>query len=173
MRQGPGGTAGVEPITFSSSPCRCAAGTATSPSARVPTRTVASAGWNIATCSPTILGTRDRELSWWNIDADGAKPSAKSREAFLAIDYMDLHVLRPAAAIGLHRHRDNQEIFLLMQGKAMMVMGDWEQDPTRERAIEVRPMRPGDLSLVKPGQFHALINLLDEDLLLFMFGGYD
>ena len=54
-----------------------------------------------------------------------------------------------------------------------MAMGDWEKMPSRERAVELRVMKPGDLSLVKPGQFHALINLLDENLLLFMFGGYD
>ena len=60
-----------------------------------------------------------------------------------------------------------------MEGRGLMVMGDWEKVPSRERAVELRIMKPGDLSLVKPGQFHALVNLLDENLLLFMFGGYD
>jgi oxalate decarboxylase/phosphoglucose isomerase-like protein (cupin superfamily) len=64
-------------------------------------------------------------------------------------------------------------VFLLLEGKGLMVMGDWEKNEQRERAIELRNMRPGDLSLVKPGQFHALVNVLDENLLLFMFGGYD
>jgi mannose-6-phosphate isomerase-like protein (cupin superfamily) len=99
--------------------------------------------------------------------------SAKPREDFFSVDYMDLHILRPAAVIGMHRHRDNQEVFLLLEGKGLMVMGDWEKNEQRERAIELRNMRPGDLSLVKPGQFHALVNVLDENLLLFMFGGYD
>jgi len=60
-----------------------------------------------------------------------------------------------------------------MEGRGLMVMGDWEKFPSRDRAVELRIMKPGDLSLVKPGQFHALVNLLDENLLLFMFGGYD
>lgn len=114
-----------------------------------------------------------RVLSPWNFDADHAKPSPKQREDFFAVDYMDLHILKPAAVIGLHRHRDNQEVFLLMEGRGLMAMGDWETIGDRQRAVELRTMRPGDLTLVKKGQFHALINILDENLLLFMFGGYD
>ncbi|WP_407114500.1 hypothetical protein [Bradyrhizobium sp. LMG 9283] len=114
-----------------------------------------------------------RVMRDWQFDADHQKPSKKGREDFFAVDYMDLHILKRAAIIGMHRHRDNQEVFLLMEGRGLMVMGDWEQFPSRDRAVELRIMRPGDLSLVKPGQFHALVNLLDENLLLFMFGGYD
>ena len=114
-----------------------------------------------------------RVLSEWNFDADRQKPPAKRREDFFAVDYMDLHILKPAAVIGMHRHRDNQEVFLLLEGKGLMVMGDWEKLDSRERAVELRTMKPGDLSLLKPGQFHALVNVLDENLLLFMFGGYD
>jgi hypothetical protein len=114
-----------------------------------------------------------RDLHAWNFDADGQKPPAQTREPFLAVDYMDLHILRPNCAIGIHRHRDNQEVFMLMQGKALMVTGDWEQHEGRDRAFEVRTMKPGDLALIKGGGMHALINSLDENVLLFMFGGYD
>ena len=46
-------------------------------------------------------------------------PSARKRKEngaknSMAVDYMDLHIVRPNAAIGLHRHRDNQEIFMAM-----------------------------------------------------------
>jgi mannose-6-phosphate isomerase-like protein (cupin superfamily) len=114
-----------------------------------------------------------RELDDWNFDADGRKPPAAARETFLAVDYMDLHVLKPDSAIGLHRHRDNQEVFLMLQGKGLMVTGDWAQQTRRHRAIELRTMRAGDLALIKGGQLHGLINSLDEPLQLFMFGGYD
>lgn len=114
-----------------------------------------------------------RMLRGWQFDGDHSRPSGKQREDFFAVDYMDLHILKPAAIIGMHRHRDNQEVFLLMEGRGLMAMGDWEKMPSRDRAVELRVMKPGDLSLVKPGQFHALVNLLDENLLLFMFGGYD
>lgn len=114
-----------------------------------------------------------RELQPWNIDADGSKPPAEVREFFMAVDYMDLHILNPNCAIGIHRHRDNQEAFLLLQGKALMVTGDWCEQDNRERAFEIRTMQPGDLALIKGGQFHALVNTLDENVMLFMFGGYD
>jgi hypothetical protein len=62
---------------------------------------------------------------------------------------------------------------MVLQGKALMVTGDWCVWPDRDRAFELRTLLPGDLALVKGGQLHALINSLDENVLLFMFGGYD
>jgi hypothetical protein len=38
----------------------------------------------------------------------GATPR---HENSMAVDYMDLHILKPECGIGIHRHRDNQEIF--------------------------------------------------------------
>jgi mannose-6-phosphate isomerase-like protein (cupin superfamily) len=91
----------------------------------------------------------------------------------MLVNYMDLHILNPDSAIGLHRHRDNLEAFLMMHGKALMVTGDWCKFSTRERAFEIRTLQPGELALIKGGQFHGLINLLDENSMLFMLGGYD
>lgn len=123
-----------------------------------------------------------RDLDTWNHDANtwnfqsgpaGPKASGPKRERFLAVDYMDLHVLTPGCGIGIHRHRDNQEIFFLLEGKGLMVVGDWCQFPHRERAFEIRFMSPGDMTICKTGQLHALYNLLDEPAKLLMFGGYD
>ncbi|QRM36050.1 cupin domain-containing protein [Microvirga sp. VF16] len=119
------------------------------------------------------LSELGRELPDWSFDADGNRPPGVKREAFMTVDYMDLHILEPNAVIGIHRHRDNQEAFLVMEGKALMVIGDWAERKERQRAFEIRTMRPGDISLVKGGQMHALANSLDENVLLFMFGGYD
>lgn len=129
-----------------------------------------------------VLGDRwlselGRELHDWNFDAYGNKPPPVGRELFMPVNYMDLHVLRPNSAIGLHRHRDSLEAFLLISGdkgeKAFMVTGDWAKHPERERAIEVRTMTRGDIVLIRGGQLHALINQGDTNLELFMFGGYD
>jgi len=114
-----------------------------------------------------------RDLEAWNVDAYERKPPQAKSESFLTVDYMDLHILGPNAMIGLHRHRDNQEIFLVIEGKALMNVGDWAQHDDRDRTFEVRTLRPGDLALVKGGGVHALANSLDENVLLFMFGGYD
>lgn len=121
-----------------------------------------------------------RDLDWWNHDANtwefGDRLNVKSgarRERFMAVDYMDLHLLQPDCGIGVHRHRDNQEVFLMLHGKGMMVVGDWCQFPNRERCFEVRTMLPGDLTVCKTGQLHALYNKTDAPCELFMFGGYD
>jgi hypothetical protein len=115
-----------------------------------------------------------RDIAPWSFDAFGQKAPGTRREDFMAVDYMDLHIVRPNAGIGLHRHRDNQEAFLMMGGGGgLMVIGDWCQLPNRERCFEVRTLKPGHLALLKGGNLHGLMNPSDEDLFLFMFGGYD
>jgi mannose-6-phosphate isomerase-like protein (cupin superfamily) len=116
-----------------------------------------------------------RPLQPWMFDANGKKGNQQvvKEEEFVAVEYVDLHILKPECAIGIHRHRDNQEIFFLLTGKAYMVMGDWNKFPGRERAFEIRTLLPGSFTLLKAGQLHALVNALDIDASLLMFGGYD
>ncbi len=113
-----------------------------------------------------------RDFDDWNFNAHGHK-NFSGRENFLAVDYMDLHILKPDCGIGLHRHRDNQEVFLMMEGRAYMVVGDWTQRPWRERCFELRTLRAGHFAMLKGGQLHGLMNPGETDLSLFMFGGYD
>lgn len=114
-----------------------------------------------------------RTVQGWNFDAYGQKNGGVKEEKFMTVDYMDLHILRSSCGIGIHRHRDNQEVFLMMEGQGLMIVGDWMDFPERDRCFEVRTMRSGDLTLCKTGQLHALLNLTDTDAKLFMFGGYD
>lgn len=115
-----------------------------------------------------------RRLEPWNFDAMGHKGHASGDvEPFMAVDYMDLHVMEDGCGIGLHRHRDNQEVFLLLDGEGIMVVGDWADSHTRARAFEIRFLRPGSLALLKGGNLHGLMNPLDRRSTLFMFGGYD
>jgi mannose-6-phosphate isomerase-like protein (cupin superfamily) len=86
---------------------------------------------------------------------------------------MDLHVLEPACGIGLHRHRDNQEIFFLLAGEGIMVIGDWADSGRRTRSFEVRRLEPGHFAMLKGGNLHGLMNPADAPASLFMFGGYD
>jgi hypothetical protein len=109
----------------------------------------------------------------WSFDAFGTKAHQGRREPFLAVDYIDLHIIRPNAGIGIHRHRDNQEIFMVLENEVVMIVGDWCEVPERQRAFEVRTMRAGHFALLKPGQLHGLLNPTDEDIPLLMFGGYD
>ena len=114
-----------------------------------------------------------RRLESWNFNAFGTKNHGNSAEPFMAVDYMDLHILKPDCGIGLHRHRDNQEVFLMLEGRALMVVGDWCRMPDRERCLEIRTLRAGDFAMLKGGNLHGLMNATDEDIHLFMFGGYD
>lgn len=118
-------------------------------------------------------GELARTVNPWNFDAFGKKPAAPTREQFMTVDYMDLHILRPGCGIGMHRHRDNQEAFFMMDGRGYMVVGDWFKMPSRERCFEIRTLRAGHLAMLKGGQLHGLMNATDEDISLFMFGGYD
>lgn len=114
-----------------------------------------------------------RQLNSWNFDAFAIKNHGNGFEPFFAIDYMDLHLLKARCGIGLHRHRDNQEMFLMMEGHGFMVIGDWLKMPQRERCFEIRTLRSGHFAMLKGGNLHALINATDEDISLFMCGGYD
>lgn len=115
-----------------------------------------------------------RYLNDYNFNAYGSKDHGTvTYENFMAVDYMDLHILKANCGIGLHRHRDNQEIFFLMSGQGLMVVGDWCKMPTRERCFEIRTLRAGHFAMLKGGNLHGLMNVKDEDASLFMFGGYD
>jgi mannose-6-phosphate isomerase-like protein (cupin superfamily) len=119
-------------------------------------------------------GELARPLESWNFDAFGRKGHTRGDvEPIMAVDNMDLHVLDPACGIGLHRHRDNQEVFLMMEGDGIMVIGDWADSGRRSRAFEVRRLPAGSLALLKGGNLHALMNPTDQRASLFMFGGYD
>ncbi|SFI45949.1 cupin domain-containing protein [Nitrosomonas sp. Nm34] len=114
-----------------------------------------------------------RQLNSWNFNAFGTKNHNNNFEPFFTVDYMDLHLLKARCGIGLHRHRDNQEMFLMMEGQGFMVIGDWLKMPQRERCFEIRTLRSGHFAMLKGGNLHALINATDEDISLFMCGGYD
>jgi mannose-6-phosphate isomerase-like protein (cupin superfamily) len=116
-----------------------------------------------------------REVYNWNFDAYGQKNGnmGPKYERFMAVDYMDLHILKPNCGIGLHRHRDNQEVFFMMDGRGYMVVGDWAKMSSRDRCFEIRTLEAGHFAMLKGGNLHGLMNPSDENMSLFMFGGYD
>jgi hypothetical protein len=115
-----------------------------------------------------------REVEPWMYDASHRKPPAKIEESFFTMDYIDFHILLPGCGIGLHRHRDNQEIFFITAGRSgLMFCGDWCELPNRDRCLEGRYMGANTFSLIKPGGFHGLWNNTEERMSLLMFGGYD
>jgi mannose-6-phosphate isomerase-like protein (cupin superfamily) len=118
-------------------------------------------------------GELGRQLEGWNLDAFGVKARSGAVEPFLAVDYMDLHLMDSGCGIGLHRHRDNSEAFLMLDGEGWMVIGDWADSGRRARCFEARLLRAGHLALLKGGNLHGLSNPSAGRAALFMFGGYD
>jgi hypothetical protein len=114
-----------------------------------------------------------RTLEPWSCDAFGHKPPMRQLEPFLAVHYVDLHLLKPGSGIGLHRHRDNPDVFLPIEGRGYVVTGDWCKQDRRERCLEIRTLGAGHLVLIHGGQLHGLMNPGTRDLALFTFGGYD
>lgn len=114
-----------------------------------------------------------RHVEPWMFNAFNTKSAAGSEEPFMSVNYLDLHIIKAHSGLGLHRNRDNSEIYFMMDGRGFMVLGDWCQFPQRERCFEIRTMRRGDLVMLKGGNLHGLMNATDEDLFLLMLGGYD
>jgi len=114
-----------------------------------------------------------RQIEPWMLDAFGKKADGERFENFFSVDYMDLHILMNNCGIGLHRHRDNQEVFFMVDGQGLMVVGDWCKFPQRERCFEIRTLRSGHFAMLKGGNLHGLFNSTNGDIFLFMFGGYD
>jgi mannose-6-phosphate isomerase-like protein (cupin superfamily) len=119
---------------------------------------------------PVELG---RVLEPWNIDAFGNMAGSKKTEDFLVVRFVDLCSVNAQSAVGLHRHRDNQEVFFIIEGEALCFLGDWAEHDDRERAVEVRHLQRGDMFPLKNGQLHALVNLLDTPCSILVFGSYD
>jgi hypothetical protein len=119
------------------------------------------------------MGELGRQIEPWMFDAFGKKADGQRYENFFSVDYMDLHILLNNCGIGLHRHRDNQEVFFMVDGQGLMVVGDWCKFPQRERCFELRTLRSGHFAMLKGGNLHGLYNTTDVDIILFMFGGYD
>lgn len=108
----------------------------------------------------------------WSYDCFGSKAHGGRREEFFAVHYADLHRLEAGSGIGLHRHRDNQEMFVVLAGQPLMMLGDWCERDDRQRALELRRLGPGDAVLLRPGQLHGLL-AGPEGTSLFTLGGYD
>lgn len=75
-----------------------------------------------------------------------------------AIRFMNYTVLPPGTSIGLHRHGNDQEVYVILQGR-----GEMELDG------QVLPAQPGDVYVNAPGGTHGLRNTGREDLAVLVF----
>ncbi|MEV7186862.1 cupin domain-containing protein [Kitasatospora sp. NPDC093102] len=82
----------------------------------------------------------------------------RREDAPAGVAFIDLVVLPPHTSIGLHRHADNQETYVVLSGQGRMTL-DGE-------AFEVRA---GDVIPNRPYGEHGLANTSDDDLQLLVF----
>ena len=71
------------------------------------------------------------------------------------INYVEME---PGSSIGVHRHGENEEVYVVLSGSGMMTVND-----------ERRAVKAGDIILNKPGWQHGLENMSDQTLKLFVF----
>jgi mannose-6-phosphate isomerase-like protein (cupin superfamily) len=71
------------------------------------------------------------------------------------INYVELE---PESSVGLHRHGDNEEVYVVLSGNGIMTVNG-----------ERQAVKTGDLILNKPGSEHGLENTAGEPLRFLAF----
>ena len=94
----------------------------------------------------------------------GGKGVGKNARVFEAADFdtplkfINYVEMEPGSSIGIHRHGENEEVYVVLSGNGMMTVND-----------ERRAVKAGDIILNKPGWQHGLENVSDQTLKLFVF----
>jgi len=76
----------------------------------------------------------------------------------LGIRFMHDDVLEPGAGIGEHLHKGNEEVYFVVEGHGTMILDGQEH-----------PFGPGDVSVVKSGHTHGLVNSAKGPMRLLVF----
>jgi mannose-6-phosphate isomerase-like protein (cupin superfamily) len=71
-------------------------------------------------------------------------------------------IIKPGNSIGYHQHKKDQEAYYILDGHAMY------NDNGKEVFLE-----PGDLTICRPGEFHSIEAIGDEDLEFLMLILYE
>ena len=67
-------------------------------------------------------------------------------------------ILPPGTSIGVHRHGNDQEIYIVLQGQGMMTLDG-----------QTYPVKPGDVIVNRPFGSHGIENIGEEKLELLVF----
>lgn len=74
-----------------------------------------------------------------------------------AVDFVDLSVIPPASTIGKHQHHDSEEIYFIASGSPLVTVNGDSRRLTR-----------GDVSVVRSGEWHELVNDTSEPVEIFV-----
>jgi mannose-6-phosphate isomerase-like protein (cupin superfamily) len=73
------------------------------------------------------------------------------------IDFIDYVIVPPGTTIGIHTHRNNEELYFIVKGKGKMYLQDDE-----------RPVKEGDVIVNPVGGKHGLTNDSENDMMIFI-----
>ena len=76
---------------------------------------------------------------------------AKPGDAIKEIGWM---TLLPGASIGMHKHENNEDAYIIVSGTGVFIGDDGKE----------LPVKAGDITLARKGQSHALLNTGTEPL---------
>ncbi|MBR0168829.1 MAG: cupin domain-containing protein [Synergistaceae bacterium] len=79
------------------------------------------------------------------------RDNARDEDAITEIGFM---TLKHGAFIGLHSHADNEDAYLILSGTGIFTDGSGN----------AYVVRPGDMTIARPGQWHGLANINSEEL---------
>ena len=103
------------------------------------------------------------ELTAWNREKAGGgsgpllgefsytRNQTGNQDAFKEIGWL---MLPKGASIGLHKHSNNEDVYIIISGKGLF---------TDSNGTEIE-VGPGDITIARPGQSHALKNIGEEPL---------
>ena len=104
---------------------------------------------------------KDRDIPWQSFenchDGEGAVlcKSLLDNTGSEKFRYMHFDNIKKDVSIGEHPHTDNEEIYYLVSGKGILLFDGQEYE-----------MRPGDVSLCRPGHSHGFIAAEDSILIV-------
>ena len=73
------------------------------------------------------------------------------------VDFIDFTIIPPQSIIGTHKHIQNEEAYLVVQGNPLVSIDD-----------EENRLLPGSVAVVRSGQTHQLINDTQNDVSIFV-----
>lgn len=79
------------------------------------------------------------------------RDNARDEDAIKEIGFMTLN---HGAFIGLHEHKDNEDAYLILSGTGLFTDGEGN----------AWIVKPGDMTIARPGQWHGLANLYADEL---------
>jgi quercetin dioxygenase-like cupin family protein len=86
----------------------------------------------------------------------------KGSEFNTNIRFMNYTILPPGTTIGIHKHKDDEELYIILEGNGTMTVDG-----------ETRAVSAGDVIVNKPFGTHGLSNNSNEDLKILVMEVYN